>query len=142
MFRVIKTITPQEEFTDITSDIQKEIELSKINNGLVFIYSLHTTACIKILENETLLKQDMLDFFEHIAPSFGKRYCHNDIKNRDVPPDERLNGHSHIRSMVLNSSEIVPILDGKLELGTWQKIFFIDTDLGHSNRKYGLRILE
>lgn len=126
-------IKPIEIFTNITNFVKTSIENSKIINGMCFIVSTHTTANIKILEDELLLKQDMQMFLERISPK-NTYYAHNDIANRDVPPNERLNGHSHIWSLMFNNSEAIPIIDGKLDLGTWQTIILIDTDLGHGER--------
>ena len=57
------------------------------------------------------------------------KYLHDMISLRnDVPEDEKINGHSHIRSLFFNSSENVPIKDGKLLLGKWKRVFFVELD--------------
>lgn len=50
---------------------------------------------------------------------------HNDLHLRDVPEDEPINAHSHLMAMMLTTSEIIPIVDGKLALGTWQSVLFL-----------------
>jgi len=109
-------------FTDITNELKPTIE-----NGLCVVYSMHTTCAVAILENESLLKKDMESFFERMAPKVGV-YAHDDIEKRDVPPDERINGFSHIRSMLFPTSVVIPIEDGKLVMGEWQKLFLIELD--------------
>jgi secondary thiamine-phosphate synthase enzyme len=136
-----KTIVPKEEFTNITEEIQEEVYQSSIPYGLCMIYSKHTTACIGLLEDETLLKLDEHDFFERLASS-NCLYRHDDIEKRDVPPEERRNGFSHLRAMLLNHQQTIPIILGKLDLGKWQKIFYIECDLGKEDRSYNIMIKE
>lgn len=109
-------------FTEITDKIKPTIE-----KGYCVISSLHTTCALAILENESLLKKDMEAYLERMASEKGV-YAHDDIAKRDVPPDERINGFSHIRAMLFQNSIIVPIEDGKLLLGKWQTIFLIELD--------------
>ena len=109
-------------FTDVTDKIVPTIE-----NGFCVIYSMHTTCGVAILENESLLKKDIEGFLERMAPKCGV-YAHDDIAKRDVPPDERINGFSHIRSMIFPTSVVIPIQDGKLVMGKWQCIFLIELD--------------
>jgi len=109
-------------FTEITDKIIPTIE-----NGYCVLSSLHTTCGLAILENESLLKKDMEGFLERMAPKCGV-YAHDDIAKRDVPPDERINGFSHIRSLLFPTSVIIPIEKGKLVLGQWQSIFLIELD--------------
>ena len=125
MKKIEINISPKEEFTDITDIVQNNIPSDF--DGLCIVYSKHTTGCIRILENEKLLMFDMHDFMERIAPS-SCQYRHDNIEERSVPPEERLNGFSHLRAMLLNQSESIPVLDGKLDLGKWQRIFFIECD--------------
>lgn len=125
MTRLKFDLTPAGEFTDITPSIEENIP--EDFTGMCFVYSPHTTGCIRIMENETLLMKDLHDFMERIASS-NCLYRHDNIEERSVPPDERRNGFSHLRAMLLNQSEIVPVWKGKMELGTWQRIFFIECD--------------
>jgi secondary thiamine-phosphate synthase enzyme len=131
----------KEEFTDITDLVQSFIDSHNITNGLCLVYSKHTTTCIRILENEELLKKDMHDFFERLSSS-NCQYRHDDIERRSVPPDERRNGFSHLRAMLLNHQELIPIINGKLDLGKWQKIFYIECDPIRLDRTLNIRIME
>jgi len=109
-------------FTDITSCI-----VPTIKKGFCVLHSMHTTCGLAILENESLLKKDMEAFLERLAPKCGI-YAHDDIAKRDVPPDERINGFSHIRSMLFPTSLLIPIENKKLVLGQWQVVFLIELD--------------
>ena len=112
-------------FTMIT--VQVSLEIPNNFNGLVNIFSRHTTCGVRILENETLLMTDYRRFLEKQAPLDGF-YAHNIIEARDVPPDERINGHSHIRTLFFPTSETIPVKNGKMLLGKWQDIFLVDLD--------------
>ena len=122
-------------FTDITDEIEKMIP--KNFEGLVNVYSPHTTCCIWQTENELLHLVDVRFFLDKQVPYVKQpegehrnvKYLHDMISLRsDVPVDEQINGHSHIRSMFFNSSESIPIKDSKLLVGKWKRIFFIELD--------------
>ncbi len=125
--------TGKTDFIDVTEDVKKHVCESGIRNGSVTVYSKHTTCSVRINENEPLLIKDLRAFFEKIAPQF-RHYNHDRIDERPVPEDEQVNGHSHLKSIILGCSESIPISDGKLCLGKWQSIFFIDLD-GPRKRK-------
>ena len=114
-------------FCNLTPQIKKFVEDSHIRNGQVLIFTKHTTAGLRVNEDEKRLFEDIHLFLEKIAPKNAK-YLHDDIHLRDCPPDERLNGHAHLKSLILNTSEIIPVIDGKLVLGEWQNLFFIELD--------------
>lgn len=113
---------------NITPQIEAAIASTMVKNGQILIFSRHTTTALKINENEERLLEDIKVFLEKIAPSRG-RYLHNDLHLRpNIPADEPMNAHSHLMAMMLNNSEIVPIIDGKLGLGTYQSILFFELD--------------
>ncbi|TAE59285.1 MAG: YjbQ family protein [Nostocales cyanobacterium] len=112
---------------NITSKIQEFIEQTKIKNGQVLVFSRHTTTALAINENEERLLEDVKVFLRKLAPENDK-YLHNDLHLRDVPEDEPINAHSHLMAMMLTTSEIVPIVDGKLGLGTYQSVLFFELD--------------
>ena len=102
---------------------------STVRNGSVTIYSRHTTAAVKINENEPLLLQDMGRFLERISPRNGD-YMHNDFSIRTVnmTEDECPNGHAHCQHLLLGTSESIPIIDGVVQIGRWQSVFVIELD--------------
>ena len=132
-------IEPKEEFTNITQQVQKIVDNIIVKKGLCIVYSPHTTACIRVLEDELLLRQDMIEVMERMAPTKGI-YRHDDVEKRSVPPDERKNGYSHIRSLFLNYQETIPIINGKLDLGKWQSIFYVECDPGKQERFFSVCI--
>jgi len=108
-------------------------------SGIVSVFSKHTTCSIFLLEDEAFHKADVRFFLDKMVPQWKEpegdqkniKYLHDLISLRnDVPFDERINGHSHIRSLFFNSSETVPIDMGKLMLGKWKSIFVVELDPG------------
>jgi len=117
------------EFIDITDWVAECVTESKITNGFAVVYSKHTTAAVKINENEPLLLDDMATFLEKIFPR-DHSYKHNDFEIRTVnmTEDESPNGHAHLQHLLLGTSETVPVIDGAMQFGTYQSIFFIELD--------------
>jgi secondary thiamine-phosphate synthase enzyme len=123
----------QFEFADITDKIEKIIQESKIKEGQVLIYSQHTTLGIRINERERGFFHDFAKTIEKLIPK-SEYYEHNDLTIRtenlvcDPGASDCINGHSHCQHMLLSTSETVPISEGKIMLGTWQRIFAVELD--------------
>ena len=135
MKKLIK-IDTDKLFIDITDKVSKFAK-DWGKSGIVNVFSKHTTFCIWCSENEILHKTDVRFFLDKVAPKWKQpegdhqniKYLHDLISLRDeAPADERINGHSHIRSMFFNSSETIPVDNGKLILGEYKKIFGIELD--------------
>ena len=112
---------------DVTNKIQAFVESTSIQNGQAVIFSRHTTTALAINEYEERLLTDIKAYLRKLAPP-GNKYLHNDLHLRDVPPDEPENAHSHLMAMTLSTSEVVPIVEGRLALGTYQSVLFIELD--------------
>ncbi len=113
------------EFIDVVDDVAAVVRRAGIRQGFVHVYSHHTTAAIRVNENEPLLLGDFQRLLGRIAPAGG--YDHDDLERRvGTPKDEPLNGHAHCRHLLLATSETIPIVDGKMALGPWQRIFLIE----------------
>lgn len=119
------------ELVDITSAVQEEVRKSEISEGMCLISTRHTTAGIIINENESGLKEDILDLLNKLVPA-GAGYRHDRIDN---------NADSHLRAVLLGASETLPVSEGKLELGTWQRIFFAEMD-GPRSRTVNVTLLK
>ena len=117
------------EFIDITDWVAECVAESQIANGFVVVYSKHTTAAVKINENEPLLLDDMAGFLEKIFPR-DHSYQHNNFEIRTVNMNENEspNGHAHLQHLLMGTSETVPVMDGQMQFGTYQSIFFIELD--------------
>jgi secondary thiamine-phosphate synthase enzyme len=125
--------TSAPEFVDITEDVAYAVKRSGVANGVVVIFSRHTTAAIKINESEPELVKDLTRFLNEITPS-DRDYCHNnfDVRTVNMTDDECPNAHSHCQHLVLSASESVPIVQGRMHLGQWQRIFLVELDRAKS----------
>jgi secondary thiamine-phosphate synthase enzyme len=123
---------------DVTPEIKDLLARSGVREGMVTVTSRHTTTAVTINENEARLLQDMRRFLLRLVPAKGP-WLHNDIHLRDCPPDEPENAHSHLLAMLLGSSEVIPVVDGALELGRWQSVLLVELD-GPRERTLSLRI--
>jgi secondary thiamine-phosphate synthase enzyme len=113
---------------NLTPLIEKILTKTSIKNGQVFIFSRHTTTALTINEYEERLLEDLKIYLRKLAPQ-SEKYLHNDLHLRkNIPPDEPINAHSHLMAMTLSTSEVIPIIDGKLGLGTWQSVLFCELD--------------
>ena len=121
--------TTAPEFIDITDRVAAIVEESGMRNGIVVVFSKHTTAAIIIQENEPLLLQDMASLIERSSPR-NAHYRHNDFDVRTVHmhEDECPNGHSHCQHLTLGTSETIPVIDGKLAIGEFQRVFMVELD--------------
>ncbi|MEX2703209.1 MAG: secondary thiamine-phosphate synthase enzyme YjbQ [Candidatus Baldrarchaeota archaeon] len=112
------------EVIDITNDVEKIVRESGIKEGVLIVFEPHTTAAITINENDPELFEDLINIYTKIAP-IEQRYQHN-LKYEGVPGEQ--NAHAHIISSLIKPSVIVPITNGRTQLGTWQRILFIEMD--------------
>lgn len=129
------------QMIDVTEDVRGVVERAAIVNGMALVYSPHTTCAVVINEPESGFAEDFAELLESLAPSDGRYYRHDDLEIRtDGIEDDTAefpNGHSHCRAGLLaSSSETVPVVDGKLMLGTWQRIFFCELDRSRSRKVF------
>ena len=120
------------DIINITDQVQKAVEESKIKEGTCFVFVPHSTCAISTIEYEPGLIQDIKDALERIAPVDAK-YAHDD-KWGDG------NGYAHIRATFMKPSFVVPIEKGRLMLGTWQQIILIDFDNRAREREIIIKI--
>ena len=134
--------TTAPEFIDITDQVVEYVRQSEVRNGFTVVYSKHTTAAIVIQENEPLLLVDMANMLEHCSPRTG-HYRHNDFSVRTVNmhEDECPNGHSHCQHLMLGTSETIPVIDGKLAFGEFQRLFMVELDPDKSHSQVLVQVL-
>lgn len=110
------------ELIDVTSKVFDFVRAAKIKNGLVNIMSQHTTASICVNESCAALEKDLLQFLKKLAHN-EQPYEHDKMAS-----DGRPNAHSHLLSYLMSNSQTLPIMNGKIQRGTWQRIFFVELD--------------
>ena len=138
MHYITKIITVQTakpiEIVDISTEVSEAVSSSGLDSGQVIVISQHTTASININEKEDRLLEDMETFLKRFAPRDGN-YLHN-----LNPVDGRDNAHSHLLGLLMNTSETIPFSKGKLLVGKWQSLFFVELDGPRKERNILLQI--
>ncbi len=123
--RKIITINTNKQFISLNKYIEEFIKDK--GDGIVNIFTRHTTCAIKIIEGELLLLADINNFLQNLVPE-KNNYMHDKIEIRQVPVNERVNAHSHLRQLILPTSETIPVEKGKMMLGKWQTVYLIELD--------------
>jgi secondary thiamine-phosphate synthase enzyme len=103
----------------ITGEVEKAVRESGVKEGLVLVNPMHITAAVVVNDNEPGLHQDYLRFLERIAPYKG------DYRHNDTGED---NAASHIWRQLMGHQAVLPITGGRLDLGTWEQIFYFEFD--------------
>jgi secondary thiamine-phosphate synthase enzyme len=119
------------ELVDITSQVEYAVERSGVKSGACVVFAPHATVAIVINEFEPNLKTDFEQVFEKMLPQMD--YMHDNIDN---------NARAHLLSGLLGSGRTIPIEDGRLTLGTWQRIIFCELDGPRSKRDIVVSVLK
>lgn len=128
------------EVFDVTGHCRDLLADSGVRDGHLSVFTPHTTCAVKINENEACFHDDLRLFMQELVPP-DAYYRHDDFEVRDpatlatTAEEEPINGHSHIKQMLLgSSSEIIPVIDGVLGLGQWQRVLFLELDQARPRR--------
>jgi secondary thiamine-phosphate synthase enzyme len=112
------------QFIDLTEHVLSALDDSGISQGMAVVTSQHTTAAIAVNEHEPELLKDLDCFLSAVAPE-GEAYHHNAVP---CLPGEQPNGHAHCQALLLNTSATIPVTQGQLALGRYQRIFLVELD--------------
>ena len=115
-------------FTDLSDKVQEEVSFSGITNGVVHVFAPHATDILILTENDDALLNDIKAFLEEIAPK-KRTYQHPS------------NAHSHLRSMLLPPDKTLPVINGRVEFGTWQSLLFVETDVYPRKRTVIIQVM-
>lgn len=119
------------ELVDITSQVEYAVERSGVKSGACVVHAPHATVAIVLNEFEPNLQQDFERVFEKMLPDLD--YLHDHIDN---------NARAHLLSGMIGSGRVIPVEDGKLTLGTWQRIIFCELDGPRSKRDIVVNVLK
>jgi secondary thiamine-phosphate synthase enzyme len=111
------TTDKTKEIIDITDTINKELSKQKLKNGVCLLFIKHTTACLTTADLDPGTDLDMLDAFDALMPKLNYRHPHNPRHVTD-----------HILSSIIGPSVSLPIKNGELDLGTWQRVVLVELD--------------
>src|SRR5437667_9248575 len=104
---------------EITDEVQATIDKCGVRNGTATVFVQHTSSSVIIMENaDPTARRDLEEFFDRLVPEDADYFSHGSEGSDDMP--------SHIRMVLTRTSETVPIVDGKMQLGTWQGIFIFE----------------
>jgi secondary thiamine-phosphate synthase enzyme len=113
---------------EITDRIESKIDKCGVQNGTVTVFVQHTSCSIIIMENaDPTAQRDLEEFFERLVPEDADYFTHDSEGSDDMP--------SHIRMVLTRTSETIPIVDGRMQLGTWQGIFLFEHRRAAHRRK-------
>ncbi|HZS17423.1 MAG TPA: secondary thiamine-phosphate synthase enzyme YjbQ [Candidatus Udaeobacter sp.] len=119
---------------EITKEVQSRIDNCGVKNGTATVFVKHTSCSLVIMENaDPTARRDLEKFFDRLVPENSDYFTHDSEGSDDMP--------SHIRMVLTRTSEIVPIIDGKLQLGTWQGIFLFEHRRAAHSRSVLITIL-
>jgi secondary thiamine-phosphate synthase enzyme len=122
------------QVVDITDQVADVVVRSGVREGILVVFVVGSTAGITTTEAEPgLMTHDLKAFFERLAPE-GDYYKHEETWHDD-------NGHAHVRASALGPSLTVPIVEGRLTLGTWQQIVLLDFDTRGRRREVVVQIV-
>lgn len=116
------------DFVDLTEKVQAIVSRTQVRTGLAHVFAPHATGIIVLTEYDWNLLEDIKRTLQNLFPRDGK-YQHPS------------NAHSHLRSMFLSPDKTLPILNGRLVLGTWQSILFVETDVHPRQRTVIVQII-
>ena len=104
---------------EITDEIQRKIDKCGLRSGTVTVFVQHTSCSVIVMENaDPTARRDLEEFFNRLVPEDADYFTHGSEGSDDMP--------SHIRMVLTRTSETIPIVDGKMQLGTWQGIFLFE----------------
>ncbi len=118
---------------DLTDRVEETVDRSGIRSGVVTLFTPSSTSALTTIEYEEGALADLRQALDEIAPP-GRDYRHH-LRWGDH------NGHAHLRAALLGPSLSVPIVDGRLTLGTWQQILFLDFDTGPRQREIIVQVV-
>lgn len=128
--------TCEYDVIDITADVEKALISSGIEEGYALVYSPHTTCGVMVNERESGLLVDIGNTLKRLAPQM-KGYLHDDfsIRTENMHQDETRNAHAHLRQLIGGrTSEYIPVSEGSLLLGEWQRVMFVEFDRARDRR--------
>jgi secondary thiamine-phosphate synthase enzyme len=116
------------EFVDLTEKVSEVVSRSGVKNGLVHVFAPHATGILILTEREPGLLTDLKSWLEEVVPK-GRTYAHPS------------NAHSHLRSVLLPPDRTLPVIDGRIQLGAWQSLMFVETDVYARTRTVIVQVL-
>jgi secondary thiamine-phosphate synthase enzyme len=119
------------EYVHITPQVESIVKKSGVKDGIVLVSAMHITAGVYVNDHEDGLIEDIDEWLEKLAP-FNPNYKHHQTGED--------NGDSHLKAILVHHQVIMPITNGKLDLGTWQRVFYAEFD-GQRNKRVLVKVM-
>ncbi|MHB8996284.1 MAG: secondary thiamine-phosphate synthase enzyme YjbQ [Armatimonadota bacterium] len=119
------------EYINITDEVEQTVRESNVQEGMVLVSAMHITAGVYVNDAEGGIIQDIDEMLERLAP-FNPNYKHHRTGED--------NGDSHLKSILVHHEVIVPITEGKLDLGTWQQVYYAEFD-GQRRKRVIIKVM-
>jgi secondary thiamine-phosphate synthase enzyme len=119
------------EYIHITPKVEAIVTKAGVHDGLVLVSAMHITAGVYVNDNESGLIHDIDEWLEKLAP-FRENYRHHQTGED--------NGDSHLKAILVHHQVIVPVTNGRLDLGTWQRIFYAEFD-GQRDKRVIVKVM-
>ena len=119
------------EYIHLTPTVEAIVKKSGVRDGMVLVSAMHITAAIYVNDNESGLIEDIDEWLEGLAP-YRDDYRHHQTGET--------NGDSHLKSLLIHHQVILPITEGKLDLGPWQRVFYAEFD-GRRNKRVIVKVM-
>ena len=121
----------KKQFVNITRTCQEIVNESGVKEGFMLVSAMHITAGIWVNDNEYGILNDAMEFLEELAPT-NKDYRHHNTGE--------VNGHAHLKNLLMHHQVILPITKGQLDFGPWQTVFYAEFD-GQRNKRVIFKII-
>jgi secondary thiamine-phosphate synthase enzyme len=124
------------DLVDVTDAVSEAVARRGVWSGAVHLFCMHTTCSLTVDENEKGMHDDLGRVLDELAPR-ESYWAHDDLSIRwqNLARNERANGHSHVRAALAgHPSLLIPVAEGALHLGVWQRVFLVDFDGGRERR--------
>jgi secondary thiamine-phosphate synthase enzyme len=124
------TTTRRREILNITAEVESRVRKSGVHEGFCLVSAMHITAGIWVNDEESGLKEDLMEWLDKLAPA-------GDYRHHRTGED---NGDAHLKRTLLHHQAILPVTKGALDLGPWEQVFYVEFD-GQRRKRVVIKIL-
>ena len=119
------------DYINITGDVEAALDKSGVSEGLILVSAMHITAAVYVNDAESGLIEDIDEWLDKLAP-YGPDYRHHRTGED--------NGDAHLKNLLMHSQVVLPITDGKIDLGPWQQVYYAEFD-GRRRKRVIIKII-
>ena len=146
VYQTFKT-QQRRELVRITEDVQEAVDQSGVAEGMVLVSAMHITAGVWVNDDESGIHEDTLEWLDKIAPP-SWREPENEVVRELLPDDGDYrhhrggedNGDAHLKNLLVHHQVVLPITEGRLDLGPWQQVFYCEFD-GRRSKRMVIKVL-